>query len=71
MPQISLAAVRVNANLSQSELAKKMDVDRSTIINWEKGKTKIATPWLMMFAEQCNNFPVDYIFLPLKSTKSR
>jgi DNA-binding XRE family transcriptional regulator len=71
MLQISLAAVRVNADLSQFELAKRLDVDRSTVINWEKGKTKIATPWLMMYAKECNDFPVDNIFLPTKSTKSR
>lgn len=70
MPQISLAAVRVNADLSQVELAKKMDVDRQTIINWEKGHTKIGGEWLVMWAQVCN-FPIDYIFLPSKSTKSR
>lgn len=70
MIQISLAAVRVNANLTQLELAKKMEVDRQTVINWEKGYTKITTPWLLMFADKCN-FPVDNISLPIKSTKSR
>lgn len=71
VPKISLAAVRTNANLSQSELARMIDVDRTTIINWEKGKTKISSPWLMAFAKACNDFPVDYIFLPFKSTVSR
>lgn len=69
IPLMNLSAVRANANLSQRELAKILDVDRTTINNWEKGKTKIATPWLMMFAEKCDNFPLDYIFLPIKSTK--
>lgn len=68
MPKISLAAVRVNANLSQAELAKKLDVDRQTVINWEKGHTKISGEWLLMWAQVCE-FPVDYIFLPNKSTK--
>jgi DNA-binding XRE family transcriptional regulator len=70
MPQITLAAVRVNANLSQSALAEILDVDRTTIIHWEKGQTRITTPWLVAFAKACNDFPIDYIFLPNKSTKS-
>lgn len=71
MPQITLAAVRVNANLTQEALAKKLDVDKKTIINWEKGRTRITTPWLQAFAKECDDFPIDYIFLPIKSTKSR
>jgi len=70
MPQISLAAARVNAGFSQEELAKILEVDRQTIINWEKGHTKISGEWLLMWAQVCN-FPIDYIFLPNKSTKGR
>lgn len=70
VPMMSLSAVRVNAELSQAELAKKLDVDRQTIINWEKGHTKISGEWLVMWARVCN-FPIDYIFLPTKSTKCR
>jgi DNA-binding XRE family transcriptional regulator len=70
MPKISLAAVRVNAGFSQVELAEKMDVDRQTIINWEKGHTPISGEWFLMWAQICN-FPVNYIFLPSESTKRR
>jgi DNA-binding XRE family transcriptional regulator len=70
MPKISLAAVRVNADMSQAELAKKLDVDRQTVINWEKGHTRISGEWLLMWAQICG-FPIDYIFLPNKSTKRR
>lgn len=35
--KISLAAARVNARLTQEEVAKKMHVSKKTIINWEKG----------------------------------
>ena len=36
--KISLAAARVNAELTQKELAEKCGVSESTIINWENGK---------------------------------
>ena len=70
VPLMSLAAVRVNAGHSQAELGKELDVDRQTIINWEKGYTRISGEWLIRWAEACN-FPIDYIFLPTKSTKCR
>jgi len=70
VPLMSLAAVRVNAGFSQAELGKELDVDRQTIINWEKGYTRISGEWLIRWAEACN-FPVDYILLPTKSTKCR
>lgn len=34
--KISLAAARVNAGMTQEEVAKKMQVSKNTIINWEK-----------------------------------
>ena len=37
--KISLAAARVNADLTQKELAEKCGVSESTIINWENGKS--------------------------------
>lgn len=37
--KISLKAARVNANLTQSEAAKKIGVTRDTVCNWENGKS--------------------------------
>lgn len=37
--KISLRAARINANLSQSEAAKKLNVSKDTVSNWESGKT--------------------------------
>ena len=37
--QISLAAARVNSNMTQAEVAEKMRVSKQTIVNWEKGTT--------------------------------
>ncbi len=39
MSQITLKAARVNANLSQKEAAKTLDIATSTLRNWETGKT--------------------------------
>ena len=39
MFKISLEAARVNAGLSQKEVAKKLNVSNKTISNWENGKT--------------------------------
>lgn len=35
--QISLAAARINAEMTQKEVADAMEVDRSTVGRWEKG----------------------------------
>ncbi len=37
--KISLAAARVNAGLTQKQLAFACDVSEATIISWEAGKT--------------------------------
>lgn len=39
--KISLKAARINANMTQAELGKKIGRNPSTILNWENGKTKI------------------------------
>ncbi|MBQ2801693.1 MAG: helix-turn-helix transcriptional regulator [Lachnospiraceae bacterium] len=38
--QITLASARVNAGLTQSDVAKEMHVSKQTIVNWESGKIK-------------------------------
>ena len=45
--QITLTAARVNAGFSLDEVAEKMQKSKSTIINWEKGRTKFQN--LMIF----------------------
>lgn len=37
-PTVSLAAARVNANLTQKELAERCGVSESTVIAWETGR---------------------------------
>jgi DNA-binding transcriptional regulator YiaG len=61
--KIRLSAVRVNAGLSQQDIADKMGVSRITVGNWESGKAKMKEAELRMFADICN-FPRENIFLP-------
>lgn len=63
--KISLAAARVNANMTQSEVAEKMHISKQTVVNWEKGKIIPRTAQLN-FLCSLYRFPVDNIFLPDK-----
>ena len=48
--KISLSAARVNARLTQQEVAKMLGVSRVTINNWERGKT---TPTVIQADKLC------------------
>lgn len=65
--KISLAAARVNANMTQEQAANAVKVNKTTIINWEKGKTRIPFSALKDLCE-LYNFPIENIFLPKTST---
>lgn len=68
--KINLKAARVNANMTQEQAARKIDVHRQSIMDWENGKTKIGTVQLMALCS-IYNVSIDDIILPKKSTKSR
>lgn len=68
--QISLAAARVNAELTQDEVATKMGVSKQTIVNWEKGRVVPGIPEMEMLS-RIYKIPQDNIFLHCYSTKSR
>lgn len=65
--QISLAAARVNVGMTQQDVAREMRVSKKTVINWEKGKVLPNFATLEMLS-RLYNIPVNYIFLPHKST---
>lgn len=65
--QISLAAARKNAGMTQSDVAKKMHVSKTTIVNWEKGKIIPRLPEMQMLS-RIYGIPENNIFLPPKST---
>ena len=48
--QISLAAARVNANMTQEDTAKAMKVSKTTVVNWEKGKVVPGIPEVEMMS---------------------
>ncbi len=61
--QISLAAARVNAGMTQEDVAKIMKVSKNTLVNWEKGRTELKPA---EFEMMCNIYGIskNYIFLP-------
>lgn len=67
MAKITMEAARVNAGLTQAELADKMGVSRQTVFDWEKGKREIKTAYLYLFC-RVTGFSEDDILLPKKST---
>lgn len=38
--KIKLSAARVNAGLTQEEVAKKLKISKNTVVNYEKGRKK-------------------------------
>lgn len=65
--QISLAAARVNAHMTQDEVASKMKVSNKTVVNWESGKTAISASALFDLSE-LYGIPINNIRLPKQST---
>lgn len=66
--QISLAAARVNANLTQRDVSKLMGVTTNTIVNWEAGRSEPSVSQARELSE-LYNMPLDNIkiFLNKKS----
>ena len=60
-------SARVSANLSQRDAAEKLDVNRTTLSNWERGSTY---PNIIQFKRLCHLYGVsmDDIFLPEEFT---
>ena len=65
--KISLAAARVNANLTQAEAAKALQVSNQTIVNWEKGVRTPSYATLKALSE-LYGIPINNIFLPKRFT---
>lgn len=60
--KVSLAAARVNAELTQSQVAEEMHVSKQTIVNWERGKI-IPKPAQFEMLCRIYSVPKDFIFL--------
>lgn len=61
--KISLAAARVNAGMTQEDVARAMKVSKNTVVAWEKGNTE---PKVSQAKElsALYHMPLDHIFLP-------
>ena len=61
--KITLAAARVNAGMTQEEVAKAMHVSKNTIVNWENGKVEMKPAQFKMYCsivkapENCITLP--------------
>lgn len=64
--QISLAAARVNAGMTQDDVSKAMKISKNTLVNWEKGLSEPTITQGRKLSE-LYNIPLDNIFLPTKS----
>ncbi len=65
-PKITLKAARINADLSQKEAAEALNVNVSTLQNYETGKT--IPDWeTVKRIEQVYSFPADFIIFAKRS----
>lgn len=64
--KVSLRAARVNANMTQTEAAEAIGVDKTTILRWEQGKSY---PDYFKLESLCKAYdvPIDNIFLSRSS----
>lgn len=63
--QVSLRALRVNANLSRTQAANAVGVDASTISRWESGKSYPNLSQVKILCEIYHCEPND-IFVPIE-----
>ena len=61
--QISLAAARVNAGLTQKEAAKALHITVQTLVNWENNKSEPKISQARKLSE-LYQVPLNNIFLP-------
>lgn len=68
--RISLKAARVNADLTQDQVARIMHKTKQTIVNWESGATEIKYKDLIALSE-LYNMPLEYIRMPERREKPK
>jgi transcriptional regulator with XRE-family HTH domain len=61
--KITMASARVNAGLTQKQLAEVCEVSESTVINWENGKSHPHIKRLPLL-EKAYGIPLDYVKIP-------
>ena len=68
MAKLTLPAVRVNANMTQEDMATALGVSRKMVADWEAGKADMRPAYLMAIC-YLTGCSVDDILLPEKSAK--
>ena len=63
MPNLTLKAARVNAELTLDEAAERIGKSKQTIVNWENGKADIRYSDLLKLSE-IYDMPIEYIRIP-------
>ena len=63
MPNLTLKAARVNAELTLDEAAERIGKSKQTIVNWEKGIASIKYCDLIKLSE-IYDMPIEYIRIP-------
>lgn len=63
IPKFKLNAARVNAGMTQTEVAKALNRNKQTIVNWEKGLTAIKVRDLLLLSE-LYGIPIEYLEIP-------
>lgn len=61
-PGVTLRAARVNAGLTQNEVAGKLKKTKQTIVNWESGRTAIKWRDLQTLSS-LYEIPVEYLII--------
>ena len=65
IPKFKLNAARVNAGLTQLDVAKILNRNKQTIVNWENGVTEIKVNDLMRLSK-LYEIPIEYLEVPEK-----
>lgn len=61
--KITMAAARVNAGLTQKQLAEVCGVSESTVVKWERGDVSPRVNMLPVL-ENAYGIPIDYVRFP-------
>ncbi len=65
MLKIKLKAARVNKEMTQADVAKALNRNKQTIVNWENGVTEIKVNDLMRLSK-LYEIPIEYLEVPEK-----
>lgn len=60
---LTIKACRANTGMTQTEFAKAIGVNETTVLNWEKGRTFPRLPELKKISD-LSGVPLQLIFLP-------